>query len=175
MNTIQIQLPLASLTFYELPCRILWTLSSTRIFSSIFTTRPCIVHPAWGSSRKRAPVSGFLRLLSLNKRPSYIGSEAFTFLMICPFSLFVFGLFHTSRPRSLLITFALNEPYYIIVFFSFHQCTMKSSTQTLIPTATDGLHPRYVERGSGEMPNKSRPTLINDTSSNTVQYDVARC
>ena len=26
------------------------------------------------------------------------------------------------------------------------------------PTAADGLHHRYVERGSGEMPNKSRST-----------------
>ena len=59
------------------------------------------------------------------EQKTVIGSEeAFTFLTICPFSLFVFGLFHTSRPRSLLITFALKEPQYIIVVFSFHQCTV---------------------------------------------------
>ena len=58
------------------------------------------------------------------EQKTVMGSEAFTFLTICPFSLFVFGIFHTSRPRSLLITFALKESHYIIVFFSFHQCTV---------------------------------------------------
>ena len=43
------------------------------------------------------------------------------------------------------------------------------------PTAADGLHHRCVERGSGEMPNKGRSRVINVTSSNTVQYDVAWC
>ena len=41
------------------------------------------------------------------EQKTVIGSEAFTFLTICPFSLFVFGLFHTSRPRS----------------FSYHFCS----------------------------------------------------
>ena len=32
----------------------------------------------------------------------------------------------------------------------------KSSTQTLITTASGGLHHRYVVRGSGKMPNQCR-------------------
>ena len=109
------------------PCRIFMDTSSTRNFSSIFYhpvsfTLRLVPHARTGSPC-RTPMLQFQVFCALNKRP-LMGSEVFTFLTICRFSLFVFGLFHTSRPRFLLITFALKEPHYIIVLFSFHQCTV---------------------------------------------------
>ena len=82
-----------------------------------------VPHARTGSLCRRQCSSSFFAPFKFEQK-TVIGSEAFKFLTICPFSLFVFGLFHISRPRSLLITFALKEPDDIIVFFSFHQCTV---------------------------------------------------
>ena len=78
---IQIQLPLASLTFYEFQSDPLPDLYGHFQAPASFRRflPPCIVHPGARPAIKRAPVarvdanapvSGFLRLLSLNKRPS---------------------------------------------------------------------------------------------------------